>query len=233
MTTNVRTTKPNVLVFFCDQLRPDLLGCYGGDMVRTPNMDALAADGTLFENGYTPTAICSPARASMMTGLYAHKHHMFNNSTPRYSYCHHLRPDMRMVQDWAADETDYETAYYGKWHIGPPPDLFASRFEHAHRPPYPGRTPLFATGHGHPSTALGPLVQSFAFGTAGTLDVPMEEFPDVQVAKYSTDFMRSRTGERPFLLYASLPGPHGPWMVPEEWGIRYEPEGDSRLAQQV
>ena len=66
-------------------------------------------------------------------------------------------------------------------------------------------------------------MQSFAFGTAGTLDVPMEEFPDVQVAKYSTDFLRSRSGERPFLLYASLPGPHGPWMVPEEWGIRYDP----------
>ena len=149
---------------------------------------------------------------------------MFNNSTPRYSYCQHLRPDMRMVQDWAEDETDYETAYYGKWHIGPPPDLFATRFEHAHRPPYPGRTPLFATGHGHPNPSLGPLVQSFAHGTAGTLDVPMDEFPDVQVAKYSTDFMRSRSGERPFLLYASLPGPHGPWMVPEEWGIRYDPK---------
>ena len=49
----------NVLVFFCDQLRPDLLGCYGGSLVRTPNMDALAADGTVFENAYTPTAICS------------------------------------------------------------------------------------------------------------------------------------------------------------------------------
>ena len=107
------------------------------------------------ENGFTPTAICSPARASMMTGLYAHKHHMFNNSTPRYSYCQHLRPDMRMVQDWAADETDYETAYYGKWHIGPPPDLFASRFEHAHRPPYPGRTPLFANGPRPPEHGAG------------------------------------------------------------------------------
>ena len=216
-------TRPNVLVFFCDQLRPDLLGCYGGDLVRTPNIDALAADCTVFENGFTPTAICSPARASLMTGLYAHKHHMFNNSTRPYSYCEHLRPDMRMVQDWAADETDYETAYYGKWHIGPPQDLFDSRFEHAHRPPYPGRTPAFATGHGHPNTRLGPLVQSFGGGKAGTLDVPMDEFPDVMVARYSTDFLRSRSGERPFLLYSSLPGPHSPWMVPEEWGIRYDP----------
>ena len=217
-------TSPNVLVFICDQLRPDLLGCYGGDLVRTPNIDALAADSTVFENGFTPTAICSPARASLLTGLYAHKHHMFNNSTRPYSYCEHLRPDMRMVQDWAADETAYETAYYGKWHIGPPQDLFDSRFEHAHRPPYAGRTPAFATGHGHPNSRLGPLVQSFGGGKAGTLDIPMDEFPDVMVAKYSTDFLRSRSGERPFLLYSSLPGPHSPWMVPEEWGIRYDPK---------
>ena len=66
--TDAQTTKPNVLVFFCDQLRPDLLGCYGGDMVRTPQHGRAGRGRTLFENGYTPTAICSPARASMMTG---------------------------------------------------------------------------------------------------------------------------------------------------------------------
>ena len=77
--------RSNVLVFLCDQLRIDLLGCYGGTLVRTPNFDALAADGVLFERSYTPTAICSPARASLLTGLYAHEHHMFNNSTERYS----------------------------------------------------------------------------------------------------------------------------------------------------
>lgn len=215
----------NVVVFVCDELRADLLGCYGGAMVRTPNMDSLAADGAVFENAYTPTAICSPARASLMTGLYPHKHHMFNNSTPAYSYCEHLRPDMTMVQDWLADETDYETAYYGKWHIGPLKDLFESRFEHTHRPPHTGRVPLFAKSHGHPNTAeFGPLVKSYAGGKAGTLDVSMEEFPDIMAARYSQRFLRGRSGERPFALYCSLPGPHLPWMVPEEFGIRYDPK---------
>ena len=152
--------RPNILVFFCDQLRPDLLGCYGGSMVRTPNIDALAADGTLFENAFTPTAICTPARASLMTGLYAHKHHMFNNSTPGYSYNHHMRPDMRMLQDWMADSTPYESAYFGKWHIGPADDLFASRFDRTHDRPYPGdhpsstaRTGIRAPGSGRWSRA--------------------------------------------------------------------------------
>ena len=79
-------THPSILVLFCDQLRRDLLGCYGGDLVRTPHLDALAAESLVFDRAYTPTAICSPARASLITGLYPHGHHMFNNSTPRYSY---------------------------------------------------------------------------------------------------------------------------------------------------
>src|SRR5262245_27331301 len=143
---------PNVLVVLCDQLRIDLLGCYGGTLVRTPHIDALARDGVLFERAYTPTAICSPARASLLTGLYAHQHHMFNNSTPRYSYCQHLRPGLTTLADWAdgrragdgQDGRPYETAYFGKWHIGPAEDLFASRFHHTQRP-YAGG-PSFLTG---------------------------------------------------------------------------------------
>ena len=82
-------SKPNVLIFLCDQLRLDLLACYGETLVRTPNISALAQDSCVFERAYTPCAICSPARASLLTGLYPHSHHMFNNSTPGYSYCEH------------------------------------------------------------------------------------------------------------------------------------------------
>ena len=110
---------PNILVFFCDQLRIDLLRCYGGSLVRTPNIDALAAESVVFERAYTPCAICSPARASLMTGLYPHGHHMFTNSTPPYSYCEHLRSDIQILPDWARRQTGYKTAYFGKWHIGP------------------------------------------------------------------------------------------------------------------
>ncbi|MXZ21711.1 MAG: sulfatase-like hydrolase/transferase [Caldilineaceae bacterium SB0665_bin_25] len=87
-------SRPNVLIFLCDQLRIDLLSCYQETLVRTPHITELTGDSCLFERAYTPCAICSPARASLLTGLYPHGHHMFNNSSPRYSYCQHLRPDM-------------------------------------------------------------------------------------------------------------------------------------------
>jgi arylsulfatase A-like enzyme len=215
---------PNVLVFFCDQLRIDLLGCYGGRLVRTPNIDALAAESVVFDRAYTPCALCSPARASLMTGLYPHSHHMFNNSTPGYSYCEHLRSDVQMLPDWAAEHSAYETAYFGKWHIGPAADLFGSRFNYTHPRPGDARLPFLGNSHWHPNKTMGGLVQSYAGGAAGTLDIPMEQFPDVAAATYTRQFLRSRKpGSPPFLAFCAFPGPHSPWLVPHEFGVRYDP----------
>ncbi len=216
-------SKPNVLVFLCDQLRIDLLACYADTIVRTPNISALAQDSCVFERAYTPCAICSPARASLLTGLYPHSHHMFNNSTPGYSYCEHMRPGVAMIQDWVDEESEYESAWFGKWHVGPAQDLFDSRFHHTQRP-YEGGPGFLTSSHWHPNTRIAPLVESVGRGAAGTLDVGMEGFPDVVAARYSQDFLRNRDGTRPFFLTCSFPGPHSPWMVPDEWGIRYDPD---------
>ena len=64
---NTKTQKPNILFIAVDDLRPEL-GCYGSDIAITPNIDALAGDGLLFERAYCQQAICSPSRASLMTG---------------------------------------------------------------------------------------------------------------------------------------------------------------------
>jgi arylsulfatase A-like enzyme len=212
---------PNILVFFCDQLRMDLLRCYAPTMVRTPYIDALAADSVVFDRAYTPTAICSPARASFLTGLYPHAHHMFNNSSRHYSYCEHLREDVPMLCDWFSSQTDYETAYFGKWHIGPSEDLRRSRFHHT--PIVSDDAPAFVeSSHWHPNSSVGPLVQSVLGGRAGTLDVPMDRFPDAYAANLTRRFLRQRERSRPFLCYCAFPGPHSPWMVPAEFGIRHE-----------
>ena len=214
--------RPNILIFLCDQLRIDLLSCYRETLVRTPHIAALAKDACLFERAYTPLALCSPARASLLTGLYPHGHHMFNNSTPKYSYCEHLRPDMTMLQDWVDEESNYESAWFGKWHIGPAQDLFDSRFHHMHREPYEGGPVFLDSSHWHPSTRIAPLVQNVGRGAAGTLAVGMAGFPDVVAARYTQEFLRTRDQTRPFFATCSFPGPHFPWMVPHEWGIRYD-----------
>ncbi len=73
--------RPNVLFILCDDLRPDALGCYGSKYVKTPHIDALAADGVRFANTFCTTSLCSPSRASILTGLYAHRHTVRDNFT--------------------------------------------------------------------------------------------------------------------------------------------------------
>ena len=69
------SSQPNILVLMTDQQRLDTISAYGlNDICRTPNVDGLAERGVLFDHAFTPTAICSPARASFYTGLYPHHH---------------------------------------------------------------------------------------------------------------------------------------------------------------
>ena len=60
-------------MLFVDQHRQDCIGCYGNSIVHTPNIDNLAKNGIRFDNAFTPTAVCSPARTSLQTGRWAHK----------------------------------------------------------------------------------------------------------------------------------------------------------------
>ena len=72
----------NQLILMTDEHTRKVLGCYGNKIVKTPHIDRLAREGTLFENAYTNVPICVPARASFATGDYAHRSHHWDNATP-------------------------------------------------------------------------------------------------------------------------------------------------------
>ena len=74
------THQPNIVLFMTDQLRRDALGCYGNTICKTPNLDALAEQGVCFENAFTTSPVCSPSRASLMTGLYPHNNGVMINT---------------------------------------------------------------------------------------------------------------------------------------------------------
>jgi len=87
---NVRTkSKPNILFIAIDDLRPEL-GCYGSEIAITPNLDALAEQGLLFRRAYCQQAICSPSRASLMTGARPDTIKVIEN----YTYFRELNPDI-------------------------------------------------------------------------------------------------------------------------------------------
>ena len=80
--------RKNVLLILSDQQRLDTVSAYGmNDICKTPHIDQLAEEGMKFNHAYTTSAICAPARASVMTGLYAHNHGVIDNFTDICSEC--------------------------------------------------------------------------------------------------------------------------------------------------
>ena len=107
----------NVLSILTDQHRADTLGCYGNPTVCTPNLDALAASGTRFDRWYTPTAICTPARASVLTGYAPFRHKLLANHERNVGYLEDL-PDGQFTFSRALKQAGYACSLLGKWHAG-------------------------------------------------------------------------------------------------------------------
>ncbi len=104
--------RPNFLVVVVDDLRWDDVGAYGNPFVKTPNIDRIAREGARFRNAFATTPLCSPSRANILTGLYARRNGILDN-TNRSAKSHELRTFPRLL-----DAAGYETAFLGKWHMG-------------------------------------------------------------------------------------------------------------------
>lgn len=72
-------SRPNVVFLFPDQMRSDFLICYGADFIDTPNIDSLAENGTRYENAYSASPICVPARTALLTGMNAIRNDVTDN----------------------------------------------------------------------------------------------------------------------------------------------------------
>lgn len=102
--------RPNVLFILTDDQRWDAMSLAGNPHLKTPNIDRLGREGIYFKNTFCTTSLCSPSRASILSGLYAHAHGVVNNFT---EYPTQLASFPRVLQS-----AGYDTAYFGKWHMG-------------------------------------------------------------------------------------------------------------------
>ena len=180
--------RPNVLFVLCDDLRPDALGCYGSPHVHTPNVDRLAAEGVRFQNAFCTTSLCSPSRASILSGLYAHRHGVVNNFT---EYPAELPSFPRQLQS-----AGYATAYIGKWHMGEENDEKRPGFDY------------FVTHKG----------QGKYFDTEFNLDgrerkVLPGYYTNV-VTELALDWLKGQSADKPWLLCLGHKAPHS-YYTPE------------------
>ena len=209
------TRRPNLVFIMSDQQRYDTMACYGNDWIDTPNLNALASESFVFERAYVTQPVCTPARASIMTGLYPHSAGPIVNKM-------HLPAHFKTVGELVSP--DCARGYMGKWHLGNdvlPQHSFDTWIstEDSHRESYNspealGRLTdyhqhLVANGFEPDTTKAGAKV----FSGEGRARLP-EEF---QMASFlgdrAAEFIQDNA-ERPFVLYVNTFEPHSPYFGP-------------------
>ena len=113
---------PNIIFVLCDDHRFDCLSAAGHPFIETPHIDAIATEGAMFTNAYVTTSLCSPSRASILTGQYAHNHRVVDNYHP-------VDPNLVFFPQ-QLQKAGYETAFIGKWHMGGDIDDPQRGFDH-------------------------------------------------------------------------------------------------------
>lgn len=181
--------RPNVLFILTDDQRYDALSCMGHPHLKTPHVDRLAGEGLLFKNHFCTTSLCSPSRASILSGLYAHSHGVVNNFTDY--------PANFVSFPMQLQKEGYETAYLGKWHMGEENDEPRPGFDYfvTHK----GQGKYFDT--------------EFNFNGEGRKVVP--GYYTTVVTDMAEDWLSKRDGDKPWLLMVGHKAPHS-FYLPEK-----------------
>lgn len=214
-------SQPNIILFMVDQLTASVLKSYGGTVCKTPNIDALADRGTVFENTYCPYPLCAPSRFGMMAGRLPSRIGAYDNgaeftaSTP--TFAHYLRAN------------GYYTCISGKMHfVGP--DQYHGFEERLTTEIYPAD--MSWTPDADFRDFNKDEERAYTFGVS-TIDTVRDAGPVARSMQIDYDedvihhavrelYTRARSGdERPFMMTVSLTHPHDPYVTTQEYWDRY------------
>ncbi|MDX1406667.1 MAG: sulfatase [Saprospiraceae bacterium] len=187
----------NVIFILSDDHRYDFMGFTGKvPFLETPNMDRMAREGVHLRNAFVTTALCSPSRASILTGQFTHRHGVVDNQS--------LVPQGTRFFPEFMQEQGYETGFIGKWHMG----------EHNNNP-RPGFD-YWASfrGQGHYWNSV--------FNVNGVEEQPQDStYVTHAITRYALDFLEQRDTVKPFFLYLSHKGVHAEFIPAPEHDGRY------------
>ena len=182
----------NIILIVSDQQRADSIACYGNVFVDTPNLDRLASDGVRFNHFFSTFPVCTPARATMWTGVFAHTHRVIHN---RYGIddVYEYEGNVERTIFETLQERGVTTAYFGKWHLG---EKNSGRFD-----VWQG----FNSHGGHWHGGLG----------SGDQYKPEWE------TDRSIEFLKSELAqEKPFVMVQGYYPPHNPYTAPERFTLK-------------
>ena len=187
----------NIVLILSDDHRHDFMGFMEGGpaFLETPNLDRMAAQGAHFRNAFVTTSLCSPSRASILTGQYMHHHRVVDNQRP-------VAEGTRFFPEYL-QEAGYTTGFVGKWHMGHDHDEPRKGFNHWVS--FKGQGTYF-----DPELNLNGSRKSFKGYTTDIL------------ADQALEWLKTRSDEDPFLLYLSFKAVHYPFQPAPRHHGRYE-----------
>lgn len=198
----------NIVFILTDDHRADALGYLGHPILETPRLDALAHDGVHFANAMVTTSLCSPSRASILTGLYAHNHHVIDN--------YNAVPDDLVFFPQYLQKAGYQTAFVGKWHMGGDDDSPMRGFDHWVS--FRGQGTYWADNRG--VTREVAQTHSDGFNVNGTR-VPQRGYITDELTDYALDWLKHRDRDKPFMLYLSHKAVHSDFVAADRHLGRY------------
>jgi len=201
-----RSDKPNFIIIFCDDLGYGDLGCFGSKLHRTPNLDRMAEQGTMFTSFYVTSSVCTPSRASLMTGCYPKRVDMHQDS---HGKCvlfpvenKGLNPNEITIAE-ILKQQGYATCCIGKWHLGDQPPFLPTRhgFDYYFGIPYSND---MGTRKGTSNPPL-PLMQN-----EKVIEAPVLQ--DTLTKRYTEEAIKfiKKNKDRPFFLYLPHTMVHNP-----------------------
>lgn len=190
--------KPNVVFILTDQWRAQDLGFAGNEQTKTPAIDALAKESVVFTNAISNIPVCTPARASLMTGKYPLSHGVFYNDKP-------LRSEENCIAE-VYKENGYATAYIGKWHInGHTP---GESFKTGRKTPVPAhRRQGFDYWKVHECTHN---YNKSIYFDKNNVKHKWEGYDAIAQTKDAIKYLQANK-ENPFVLFLSYGPPHAPY----------------------
>ena len=174
----------NVIFILSDDHRYDAMGFLKAQpWLRTPQMDRMASEGVHFKNAFVTTALCSPSRASVLTGVYAHRHRIVDNNTPI--------PAGTTFFPTYLQKAGYKTGFFGKWHMGAETDA-----------PKPGFDQWVSF------RGQGTYLPSPSGLNVNGKKVPQKGYITDELTDYAVEWMRTLPKNQPYFLYLSHKAVH-------------------------